>query len=175
MAASVVVIGLARAFADLGLSSAIIAKQIRDRNALSSLYWASIIAGFVMFGLVLGLTPLMVAFYNEPELWGILPWVALSFVIIPIGQQFQMLLQMELHVDRLVKVDVVAGVVALLVAVGAALAGAGAVSLAFGYLARVSTASCLYAAWGWRTWRPQLRLRRKGPGGIPGIRAVPDG
>ena len=29
-------------------------------------------------------------------------WVALSFVIIPIGQQFQMLLQMELRVDRLV-------------------------------------------------------------------------
>lgn len=161
MAASVVVIGLARAFADLGLSSAIIAKQIRDRNALSSLYWASIIAGFVMFGLVIALTPLMVAFYDEPELWGILPWVALSFVIIPVGQQFQMLLQMELHVDRLVKVDIVAGVVALLVAVGAAAAGAGAVSLAFGYLGRVTTASVLYAAWGWKSWRPQLRLRRK--------------
>jgi lipopolysaccharide exporter len=161
MAASVVVIGLARAFADLGLSSAIIAKQIRDRNALSSLYWASIIAGLVMFGIVIGLTPLMVRFYHEPKLWGILPWVALSFVIIPIGQQFQMLLQMELHVDRLVKVDVAAGVVALAVAVGAAAAGAGAVSLAFGYLARVTTSSILFAAWGWKTWRPHLRLRRR--------------
>ena len=65
MAASLVVIGLARAFADLGLSSAIVAKQIRDHNTLSSLYWASIIAGFVMFGIVLAIMPLMVRFYRR--------------------------------------------------------------------------------------------------------------
>jgi lipopolysaccharide exporter len=169
MAASIVVIGLARAFADLGLSSAIVAKQIRDRDALSSLYWASIVAGVVMFGVVLALTPAMVSFYGEPKLWSILPWVALSFVIIPIGQQFQMLLQMDLHVDRLVKVDVAAGVVALIVAVGSAAAGAGAVSLAFGYLARVTTTSVLFAAWGWRTWRPGLRFRRRDLDGYLGF------
>jgi O-antigen/teichoic acid export membrane protein len=117
MAASLVVIGLARAFADLGLSSAIVAKRVRDHNTLSSLYWASLIAGVAMFGIVLALMPLMVRFYREPELYHVLPWAALSFAIIPIGQQFQMLLQMDLHVDRLVKVDVASAVVALLVAV----------------------------------------------------------
>ena len=55
MAASLVVIGLARAFADLGLSSAIVAKQVRDHNTLSSLYWASLIAGFGVFVVVLAL------------------------------------------------------------------------------------------------------------------------
>src|SRR5262249_14149001 len=45
MAAALVVIGLARAFADLGLSSAIVARQVRDQETLSSLYWASLIAG----------------------------------------------------------------------------------------------------------------------------------
>ncbi len=160
MAASLVVIGLARAFADLGLSSAIVAKQVRDHNTLSSLYWASLIAGFGVFVVVLALTPLMVRFFRQPELYHILPWAALSFLIIPIGQQFQMLLQMDLHVDRLVKVDIVAAVVSLAVGIGSALAGEGALALVFSYLARVGTTSLLFAIWGWRHWRPRLRLRR---------------
>jgi O-antigen/teichoic acid export membrane protein len=161
MAASLVVIGLAKAFADLGLSSAIVAKQVRDHNTLSSLYWASLIAGVAMFGIVMALMPLMVSFYDEPRLYGILPWAALSFVIVPIGQQFQMLLQMDLHVDRLVKVDMASALLSLCVAVGAAVAGAGAMSLVLGYLARVTVTAVLFAAWGWRHWRPSLRLRRR--------------
>jgi len=169
MAASLVVIGLARAFADLGLSSAIVAKQVRDHNTLSSLYWASLIAGVAMFGLVLALMPLMVRFYRQPELYHVLPWAALSFVIIPIGQQFQMLLQMDMRVDRLVKVDIASAVVALLVAVGAALAGAGALALVFGYLARSGVTALLFAAWGWRHARPSLRLRRRDLDGYIGF------
>ena len=157
MAAAAVVIGLARSFADLGLSSAIVARQIRDRETLSSLYWASLIAGLAMFGIVLALMPLMVRFYREPELYHILPWAALSFVIIPIGQQFQMLLQMDLQVERLVKVDVASAVIALLVAVGAALAGAGPLALVFGYLARAGVTSLLFA-----TGAGSTRGRRSG-------------
>jgi len=169
MAASLVVIGLARAFADLGLSSAIVAKQMRDRHTLSSLYWASIIAGILVFGIVLALMPLMVRFYNEPRLYHILPWAALSFVIIPIGQQFQMLLQMDLHVDRIVKVDIVSAVASLIVAIGAALAGAGPLTLAFAYLTRCGVSALLYAAWGWKHWRPELRLRRSDLDGYIGF------
>jgi lipopolysaccharide exporter len=169
MAASLVVIGLARAFADLGLSSAIVAKQVRDHNTLSSLYWASLIAGVAMFGVVLALMPLMVALYHEPKLYGILPWAALSFVIIPIGQQFQMLLQMDLKVERLVKVDVASAIVALVVAIGAALAGAGALALVVGYLARCSVTALLFAVWGWKHWRPSLRLRRRDLDGYIGF------
>jgi O-antigen/teichoic acid export membrane protein len=169
MAASLVVIGLARAFADLGLSSAIVAKQMRDPNTLSSLYWASIIAGIVVFAIVLGLMPLFVSFYRQPDLYHILPWAALSFVIIPIGQQFQMLLQMDLRVDRMVKVDIVSAVASLGVAIGAALAGAGPLTLAFAYLTRVSVTSALFATWGWRHHRPKLRLRRRDLDGYLGF------
>ena len=160
MAAAAVVLGLARSFADLGLSSAIVARQIRDHETLSSLYWASLIAGLAMFGIVLALMPLMVRFYRQPELYHIIPWAALSFVIIPIGQQFQMILQMDLQVERLVKVDVASAVIALLVAVGAALAGAGPLALVFGYLARAGVTSLLFAIWGWKHSRPSFRLRR---------------
>lgn len=169
MAAALVVIGLARAFADLGLSSAIVAKQVRDHDTLSSLYWASLIAGVAMFAFVLALMPLMVRFYREPELYHILPWAALSFVIIPIGQQFQMLLQMDLRIDRLVKVDIVSAFVSLVVAVSAALAGAGALSLVFGYLARVGVTALVFGFWGWRHARPSFRLRRRDLDGYIGF------
>jgi O-antigen/teichoic acid export membrane protein len=169
MAASLVVIGLARAFADLGLSSAIVAKQMRDPHTLSSLYWASILAGIAVFGIVLAIMPLMVRFYDEPRLYHILPWAALSFVIIPIGQQFQMLLQMDLHVDRMVKVDIVAAVCSLIVAITAAVMGAGPLTLALAYLARVGVSSALYAAWGWRHYRPEFRLRRSDLDGYLGF------
>jgi O-antigen/teichoic acid export membrane protein len=142
---------------------------VRDHDTLSSLYWASLIAGVAMFGIVLALMPLLVAFYDEPRLYHIVPWAALSFVIIPIGQQFQMLLQMDLRVDRLVKVDIVSAVVSLGVAIGAALAGAGALSLAFAYLARCGVTAILFAAWGWRHSRPGFRLRRKDLDGYIGF------
>jgi O-antigen/teichoic acid export membrane protein len=169
MAASLVVIGLARAFADLGLSSAIVAKQVRDENTLSSLYWASLISGVIVFLIILALMPLMVSFYDEPELYHILPFAALSFVIIPIGQQFQMLLQMDMQVPRLVKVDMLSAAVSLVVAVGAAVAGAGALSLVIGYLARVGVTSLLFAIWGWGNARPRLRLRRSDLDGYIGF------
>ncbi|HUK95775.1 MAG TPA: MOP flippase family protein [Gaiellaceae bacterium] len=171
MAASLVVIGLARAFADLGLSSAIVAKQVRDEHVLSSLYWASLIAGFLVFLIVLALTPLFVSFYKQPELYHILPWAALSFVIIPIGQQFQMILQLEMRVDRLVQVDMLSAAVSLVVAVGAAVAGAGALALVIGYLARVGVTSLLFAMWGWKYARPGLRLRRADLDGYLGFGA----
>jgi O-antigen/teichoic acid export membrane protein len=169
MAASSVVIGLARSFADIGLSSAIVARQIQNRHTLSSLYWASILAGIIVFGIVLALMPAMVAFFDEPQLYHIIPWAALAFVVIPIGQQFQMLSQMEMRVDRIVKVDMISAVAALVVAVVSAVSGAGALSLAFAYLARVGVTSLLFAVWGWRHWRPELRLRKKDLDGYIGF------
>jgi O-antigen/teichoic acid export membrane protein len=159
VAVSMVVIGLARAFADLGLSSAIVAKQIEDRRTLSSLYWASILAGVLIAAIVAASTPLVIRFFDEPRLSTILPLTALSFVIIPVGQQFQMLLQKELQVPRLVRVDIAAAVVGLVVGVSSALAGAGAVALVLAFLARLATSAALFAGFGWRTWRPDWRLR----------------
>jgi O-antigen/teichoic acid export membrane protein len=169
VAASMVVIGLARAFADLGLSSAIVARQIDDRNTLSSLYWASILAGLVIAGVVTACTPLVTRFFDEPRLATILPLTALSFVIIPVGQQFQMLLQKELQVPRLVRVDVAAAIVGVVVGVGSALAGAGAVALVLAFLARLASSAALFASFGWRAWRPGWRLRWRDLDGCVGF------
>ena len=97
MAAAAVVIGLARSFADIGLSSAIIAKQIRNPTRCPASTGQASWRGVAVFGIVLALTPLMVRFFGEPSSYHIIPWTALAFVIIPIGQQFQMCPQMEMR------------------------------------------------------------------------------
>ena len=47
-----VVIGFAQAFADMGISNAIIYRQDATRDQLSSLYWLNILAGVVVFFVV---------------------------------------------------------------------------------------------------------------------------
>ncbi|MDX6672420.1 MAG: lipopolysaccharide exporter [Solirubrobacteraceae bacterium] len=160
MAALVVVVGLAQAFADMGMSSAIVVREDVTRERLSSLYWTNVLAGAGVTALVVASTPLVVAFYGEPRLAGLLPWAALAFLVGSLGQQFQPLLQRELRFDVLARIDVVAPLAGMSVAVGAAAGGAGALALVLGFLANSAARSLLLIAHGWRRWRPGLRLRR---------------
>ena len=131
----VVVVGFANAFADFGLSNAIIARQTNERPQLSSLYWANLIAGSLVFASVFAATPLIVDFYGEPRLAGLLRLGSLAFLIAPIGQQFQALLEKELKFARLAKIEAGAAILGTSVAVATAASGAGASSLIWGQLA----------------------------------------
>jgi len=91
-----VVIGFAQAFADMGISNAIIHRQDADRDQLSSLYWLNILAGIIVCVVTIALSPLIVSFYNQPRLSSLIIWGAIIFLVTPIGQQFQMLLQKEI-------------------------------------------------------------------------------
>src|SRR3990172_13242277 len=64
----IVVIGFAQAFADVGISNAIIYRQNITINELSSLYWLNIFAGLGIFSALCACTPLVIAFYHEPRL-----------------------------------------------------------------------------------------------------------
>ena len=92
-----VVIGFAQAFADMGISNAIIHRQDSTRLQLSSLYWLNILAGVIVFCVVCASAPLIVAFYREPRLYNLLFLTSVIFLITPFGQQFQILLQKELN------------------------------------------------------------------------------
>jgi O-antigen/teichoic acid export membrane protein len=169
VAAAVIVVGFGQAYADVGLSQAIIARQTTDRAVLSSLYWTNVLAGVVVFGLVLAATPLFVAFFDEPRLGSLLPVAALVFLVTPIGYQFQILLQRDLAFSRLAKIEVAAAVVGLAVAVATATGGAGAYALVWSSLARAGAMTVLLVGLGFRAWRPALHLRRADLGGYMGF------
>ncbi|MHB8840630.1 MAG: MOP flippase family protein [Candidatus Aquicultor sp.] len=159
MAMIMVVIGFTQAFVDMGISNAVIQRQDSTREQLSSLYWLNIISGIVVFGLVVAATPLVVGFYREPRLSGLVVWVALTFVIAPVGQQFQALLQKELRFGKLAGIETAAAVAGAVVAIVSAILKQGVFSLIWGQLATAAVTAVLLAKLGWGAWRPSLRFR----------------
>jgi len=155
-----VVIGFAQAFADMGVSNAIIHRQDATKEQLSSLYWLNIFAGSAVFFLIWGAIPLIVAFYNEPQLSMLMQWAALIFLITPIGQQFQILLQKELKFNQLARIEMLAAFIGTLVAIFTAYYGFGVMALVWGQLANTTVRTLNLAFQGWRSWAPRLHFSR---------------
>ena len=156
-----VVIGFAQVFADMGISNAIIHRRDTTRDQLSSLYWLNILAGVIVFFVVCASMPLVVGFYDEPRLAGLLYLTAVIFLITPLGQQFQILLQKNLKFDELAKIEIATAAINSAVAISLAFAGFGVYSLVWGQLAATTTRVALLCSVGWRQWRPSLHFAKQ--------------
>ena len=156
-----VVIGFGQAFADMGISNAIIHRPNVTRDQLSSLYWLNIIAGVIVFFIVCASTPLVIGFYREPRLPNLLFLTAVIFLITPLGQQFQIILQKKLIFDVLAKIEITTAVVNSTVAIGFAYAGFGVYSIIFGQLVAASVKVALLFAAVWQKWRPSLHFAER--------------
>lgn len=154
------VVGFAQVYADMGFSNAIIYRQDSTRDQLSSLYWANVGVSFAIGIFMVAIAPLVARFFHEPQLVRPLMLVSLVFVITPLGQQFQILLQRELEFDKLARRDMAAAAVGLIVAVSTAAAGYGVYALVWGQLSQTTVKAATTAAIGWRRWPPRLHLRR---------------
>ena len=96
MAIVMVVVGFSQMFIDMGISNAIIYKQDVSKNQLNSLYWLSIIIGFVTFLIINASATLIASFYNNAKLESLLYLISVTFIVIPFGQQFMVLMQKKL-------------------------------------------------------------------------------
>ena len=159
MAMITVVLAFGAAYADMGLSNAIIHRQDPTKDQLSSLYWLNVLAGVCVFAAVLALTPVIAAFYREPRLVHLLPLAGLIFVITPFAQQFQALLQKSLRFRFLATVDMCAAAVGAATAVVCAVGGLGVLSLIAGQLAMTAVRAAALCVVGWRFDRPRLHFR----------------
>jgi O-antigen/teichoic acid export membrane protein len=158
MAMAAVVISIAMAYVDMGLSSAIVQRQHCSENELSSLYWLNVFAGLLVCGAILAISPLIGHFYREPRVTRIVQLCSLTFVIAPIGQQYQLLLQKELLFRPLALIEVVGRSVGTTVAIGLALGGSGVYSLVFGQLAASACSSLLLMLRGHRIYKPRVHF-----------------
>ena len=159
MAMITVVLSFGAAYADMGLSNAVIYRQDATRDQLSSLYWLNILAGVGVYAAVVALAPVIAAFYREPRLLHLLPLAGLMFVIAPFGQQFQALLQRSLRFRFLAAVDMCAAAVGAATAITCAFAGLGVLSLIAGQLANAGVRAATLCTIGWRSERPKLHFR----------------
>lgn len=157
-----VVIGFARVFADMGISNAIIHRQNVTKEELSSLYWLNILAGITVFFIICASAPIIVAFYHESRLKDLVYLAALVFLITPIGQQFQILLQKELHFKQLAKIEIVCSVTNSLITIILAVGGMGVYSLVWGQLAGTSIRVVQLFYVGCKKWKPGWYFSWKG-------------
>ncbi len=145
-------------FCDLGFANAIIQRQQISDEHLSSLYILNLIISGVVCVAVWLLAPWIAAFYHEPQLVGLLHWMAFICFIPAIGQQFQVLFQKELNFDVTSKADMAANVISFVVAVAFAYAGFGVFALAWSFLANLLAKSAIMVVLGLRIWKPSLHF-----------------
>ena len=96
-----IIIELGILFSDVGVSGALIHYQNVSKRQLSTLYWLTFPIGFSIFIIFILVSPLISMFYNEPELTLFIRITAVTFLITPIGQQFETLFRKELKFKSL--------------------------------------------------------------------------
>lgn len=169
MAMIMVIIGFMQSYSDMGISNAIIHYQKISREQLSSLYWLNLFAGISIFFLLIACTPVIVTLYNEPQMAELTLWAAAIFLIIPWGQQFQVLLQKELMFKQLSAIEICGSLGGAVTAIVAALSGKGVFSLIYGQLINASIRSTLFILTAQNEWRPRFHFRRSDLKGFMGF------
>ncbi len=155
-----VALGFAQAYADMGISSAIIYRQDTTAEQLSSLYWLNVCSGFFASIAMIAVAFVLASLYSEPELRWLISYAAIIFLIIPWGQQFQTLLQKDLKFGVLGIIEASAALVALAVSTVAAYFGFRAASIIFGQIASAAALTGFLLVVGWARWKPALRFRK---------------
>jgi lipopolysaccharide exporter len=154
-----VVIGFACLFADAGIGSAIIRRQDVTKESLSSLYWLNVFISLLLVCMIWMLTPSIVVFYHEPRLYPLIIWASLLFLIIALGQQYQVFMEKALEFSRLAKIEITGAAVGLLVAIYLAWHQSGALALVGSVLASNGTKTLILIILGFKRWQPLFRFR----------------
>ncbi|SDR75982.1 polysaccharide transporter, PST family [Friedmanniella luteola] len=124
------IIGVAEIFRDFGLSSAAVQAKTLSRAQRDNLFWINTGAGLAFTVLVFFTAPLVAAVYGHEELVGLTHVLAFVFVLNGMGTQYRADLNRRLRFTTLAVVDVAAPAISLVVAIVAAVQGAGYWALA---------------------------------------------
>ncbi len=143
---------------DLGLTQALmIAPQEELHERAQTAFFFSVAVGGLLTGLVAAISPLTAAFFDQPELVGILSALGANFFLRALGSTHYALAQRELDFRLRSVAEFSDVLIRGATGIGLALAGAGAWSLVVGYLA--GTTALTIALWILVPWRPGLRPR----------------
>ena len=116
----VVLVGMAM-FSDIGLGPAIVrSRRYQDEGLLNTGWTLQLLRGLVMFTACCAAAVPVARIYGEPSLAALLPVAGLSLAIAAAAPMQVYTLQRELALGRLVRIDLVAQAVGLLVMLGAA-------------------------------------------------------
>ena len=151
------VIGFADIFRDFGLSSAAIQAPRLSRDEQVNLFWANTALGAVLALLVVAGSPLIAAFYGQPDLTIIAIALSVNFLLNGMATQYRADLNRRMRFRQLAIADVAGPAVGLVVAIGMAVNGAGFWSLVVQQITQVGVMLILVAVGA--HWLPGLYRR----------------
>ena len=156
-----VVVGFGRAFADMGISNAIIYKQDSTEDELSSLYWFNLFIGILLFVVLILIEPLVEWYFREPAIR--IPYYMSTFIFLLLtpGQQFQALLQKNMDFKTLSSVELFSSFLGSLVSIILAYMDYGVLSLVFGQIIVVGVRSVMFLWHARKDHFPALHFRWK--------------
>lgn len=158
MAMATVVTNFAYLFRDLGTGAALI--QAREvRPALQdTLHWSNVLFGLLLALALTLMAPMVARIFREPELLQVLCLLAWIFPLASLGVVRQAMLEREQAFARVAMAEIAAALLALLLALGMAWAGAGVYSLVAQVIVATLISTILLA--GLAGFRPHLRWQR---------------
>jgi lipopolysaccharide exporter len=144
---------------DFGLGQALIVSSDEEEaeRAQTVFSWTVAIGAGLSLAMA-GCGPLAAAFFDEPQLTGLLPAIGLSFFVRSLGATHFALARKQLNYRVRTISEISEVVVRGIVGIALALAGMGAWSLVIGFIAGAVTSSV--ALWALVPFRPRMRLTR---------------
>jgi O-antigen/teichoic acid export membrane protein len=117
--------GVLNLFRDFGLSTATVQRVHVTEEQISTLFWLNVSVGVILGLLVIVSAPVVVAFYHEPRLFGVMAVLATGFLFNAAGVQHAAILQRHMRFTALAAIDMISLVVSTAVGIGMAISGYG--------------------------------------------------
>jgi lipopolysaccharide exporter len=132
---SLALISVAQVVRDFGLSNYLIQRKELDDDDVGTAFGMSALLGGSLFVLVNLCAPLVGQFYHDESLTDIVRIISINFLILPLNSILISMLRREMKFNILMRINVLAAVVATGTTLGLAWAGLGSWSLAWGDIA----------------------------------------
>ena len=139
---------------DLGFGSAVIQKEHVNKRMLSTLFWINMLVGLMLFIFLMAASPLIAVFFHEEELTNLIRLLAVMFLIAPLGQQSQYMLQKALHFNELAFVEMLATLLSFLTLIGLIFIMSPIHAYVLSQVLFYGLKGVLYFASYQKTWRP---------------------
>ncbi|WP_343682941.1 lipopolysaccharide biosynthesis protein [Acinetobacter baylyi] len=144
LAMAAIVMNLANIFNDLGTGAAIIQRQNITQEFYNYIYRVNIITGFVVMFFVVIISPVLVHYFQQPELYKIILLFSVCFPISSMSIVHKSSIEKVKNFKVSIKIEVFANLIGLLLAVTLAHLGFGVYSIVFQTIITLLLSTILY-------------------------------
>ncbi len=159
MAMAMLVIGTLGAFTDLGISNAVIQRKDVTGDHLATLYLLVNFTGVILFAVMILLSSPVARFFDELRLIDVMIGSSLIFLVTPVGQMFQNLLQKDLQFKAMANAEISSTFIGLLASIVLGYFGFGVMALVLGQVLYYAVRSGIFLVLGLPLWKPRLHFR----------------